>query len=169
MGVFQSGINNILAQAGVATKFASDTIRENKKAKMEQQKADEDKKMAEAQKIEAEQQAEQQELLDLQNKVDEAIQMSIGYSPKEIKTQKARSALGLEPTNKNPRGVSQQTHDRRYALGQSMKEIIRIRMQDKDYAQRLKSLSTEEISLALNKEIRKKKKIKGSEINVEKK
>ena len=166
MGVFQSGINNILAQAGVATKFASDTIRENKKAQMEEQKAEADKKMAEAKEVEAKQKAEQESIIETQNKINEAIQMSIGYSPKELKTQQARESMGLSPTGKNPRGVSNKTFERRSANAQAMQGILTKYVQNAEFRDRLKNLKAKEISQALNKEIRGKKVLKGSEINV---
>ena len=168
MGVFQSGINNILAQAGVATKFASDTIRENKQAKLSQQKAETEQKMAEAKEVEAKKQAEQESILETENKINEAIQMSIGYTEGNIKSQKARASMGLAPTGKNPRGVSNKTFERRSANAEAMRSILSKYVQNAEFREKLKGLKAKDISTALNTEIRGKKLLKGGEVNVAK-
>lgn len=146
MGVFQKGINNILAEAAVGATIAKDSIQKDKalKAEAEEQEA-------------AAKQAEAEDLAKTQETVDDAIQMSIGYSQKEITKQKASKALGLEGKNKMPIGVSKATFDRRSSNAKAMQEILNKYVQNKDFRERISKYTSKDLSIALNGEIRTKK------------
>lgn len=146
MGVFQKGINNILAEAAVGATLAKDSIQKDKALKAE---AEEREKAAK--------QAEAEELAKTQETVDDAIQMSIGYSQKEITKQKASKALGLEDKGKMPRGVSKATFDRRSSNAKAMQEILNKYVQNKDFRDRISKYTAKDLSIALNAEIRAKK------------
>ena len=146
MGVFQKGINNILAEAAIGATLAKDSIQKDKalKAEAEEQEA-------------AAKQAEEESIKLAQSTVDDAIQMSIGYSQKEITKQKAGKALGLEDKGKMPRGVSKATFDRRSSNAKAMQEILNKYVQNKDFRERISKYTAKDLSMALNAEIRAKK------------
>lgn len=146
MGVFQKGINNILAEAAIGATLAKDSIQKDKALKAEA----EEKELA-AKK------AEEESIKLAQSTVDDAIQMSIGYSQKEITKQKAGKALGLEDKGKMPRGVSKATFDRRSSNAKAMQEILNKYVQNKDFRERISKYTAKDLSMALNAEIRVKK------------
>lgn len=146
MGVFQKGINNILAEAAVGATLAKDSIQKDKALKAEAEE-----------KEAAAKQAEAENLAKAQETVDDAIQMSIGYSQKEITKQKAGKALGLEDKGKMPRGVSKATFDRRSSNAKAMQEILNKYVQNKDFRERISKYTAKDLSIALNAEIRAKK------------
>ena len=146
MGVFQKGINNILAEAAVGATLAKDSIQKDKALKAEAEE-----------KEAAAKQAEEESIKLAQSTVDDAIQMSIGYSQKEITKQKAGKALGLESKDKMPRGVSKATFDRRSSNAKAMQEILNKYVQNKDFRERISKYTAKDLSIALNAEIRAKK------------
>ena len=146
MGVFQKGINNILAEAAVGATLAKDSIQKDKALKAEAEERERAAKQAEA-----------EELAKTQETVDDALQMSIGYSQKEITKQKAGKALGLEDKGKMPRGVSKATFDRRSSNAKAMQEILNKYVQNKDFRERISKYTAKDLSMALNAEIRAKK------------
>lgn len=146
MGVFQKGINNLLGEFALVSKMASDDITKLKNQEIETNK----------QKI-AEEEAEKKSIADIQNKINEAMQYSVGYNKSEITSQKARQEMGLDPTNKLPRGVSQKTYDRRMANAQAMEKILSQHIQNKDFRQRMEKYSAQEISKSINPEVRARK------------
>ena len=146
MGVFQKGINNILAEAAIGATLAKDSIQKDKALKVQ----------AEEQEAAAKQ-AEEESIKLAQSTVDDAIQMSIGYSQKEITKQKAGKALGLEDKGKMPRGVSKATFDRRSSNAKAMQEILNKYVQNKDFRERISKYTSKDLSSALNAEIRAKK------------
>lgn len=150
MGAFQKGINNILLQAGVGAKFVSD--------KMQQVKDD---KTAEAEKIQAEKTAEQESIKETENKINEAIQLSMGYTNKDIKARAGAEAMGINYPQKNPRGVSNKTFERRQANAETMKRILSQYVQNKDFRERISKFKPNELAGALNPQVRSKKKIGG--------
>ena len=154
---FQGAINNILNQAAI-------TGRAVKYAKSQEQAIQEakDKSLKEEQaKVLEEQQAEQRSIAETESKIDEAIKMSVGYSNKDIRAQEAGEALGLNNPQKNPRGVSNKTYERRMANANAMREILSKASQSKDFRDRLEKFSSKDLSNALNKQIRAKKLPKG--------
>ena len=146
MGVFQKGNNNILAEAAVGATLAKDSIQKDKALKAEAEERERAAKQAEA-----------EELAKTQETVDDALQMSIGYSQKEITKQKAGKALGLEDKGKMPRGVSKATFDRRSSNAKAMQEILNKYVQNKDFRERISKYTAKDLSMALNAEIRAKK------------
>ena len=146
MGVFQKGINNILAEAAVGATLAKDSIQKDKALKAEAEEREAAAKKAEEERIKL-----------AQSTVDDAIQMSIGYSQKEITKQKAGKALGLEDKGKMPRGVSKDTFDRRSSNAKAMQEILNKYVQNKDFRERISKYTAKDLSIALNAEIRAKK------------
>ena len=146
MGVFQKGINNILAEAAIGATLAKDSIQKDKALKVQ----------AEEQEAAAKQ-AEEESIKLAQSTLDDALQMSIGYSQKEITKQKAGKALGLEDKGKMPRGVSKATFDRRSSNAKAMQEILNKYVQNKDFRERISKYTAKDLSMALNAEIRAKK------------
>ena len=146
MGVFQKGINNILAEAAIGATLAKDSIQKDKALKVQ----------AEEQEAAAKQ-AEEESIKLAQSTLDDALQMSIGYSQKEITKQKAGKALGLEDKGKMPRGVSKATFDRRSSNAKAMQEILNKYVQNKDFRERISKYTAKDLSIALNAEIRAKK------------
>lgn len=153
MGVFQKGINNILAEFAVGATLAKDTIQKEQQAKTEAQE-----------KEIAAKKAEEESLRMAQETVNDALQMSIGYTAKDITKQKASKDLGLETKNKMPRGVSKATFDRRSSNAKSMQEILNKYIQNKDFRERISKYSAKDLSAALNAEIRTKPKKNKEEV-----
>lgn len=151
---FQGAINNILNQAAItgrAVKYASmqeQAIQEAKSKSLEQEQA----------KALEEQQAEQRSIAETESKIDEAIKMSVGYNASDIKSQEAAQAMGLDNPQKNPRGVSNKTFERRTANANAMREILMKASQSADFRERLEKFSSKDISKALNPQIRTKSK-----------
>lgn len=184
MGTFQSGINNILAEAGVGAKLLGDVYRTNKeneileaknlKAKNLKEKliAERKAKELEAQKLKEQQQAEQEALAEkesikqTQTLIDDALNMSLGYNASDIKKQKASKDLGINLPQKNPRGVSNKTFDRRLANLKAYQQILNQFIQNKDFRERINKYTAKDLSGALNPQIRGRKKIVGSDNNV---
>lgn len=152
MGVFQKGINNILAEAAVGATIAKDSIQKDKALKAEA-----------VEKENAAKQAEAEDLAKAQETVNDALQMSIGYTEKDVRKQKASKALGLPDTGKMPRGVSKATFDRRSSNAKAMQEILNKYVQNKDFRERISKYSAKDISAALNPQIRTRK-AKGIEV-----
>ena len=143
----QSGINNILG----ATAVAATTL---KKGIEEKQQADfEAKKEAAIKDLE-----ELKSRAETEEKLSDARAMAVGYTAKDLKKQKAAKAMGIELPQKNPRGVSKQTYDRRMANAKAMEQIHTRYVQDADFRKRLESIKTEDIAEAIKGEIRSKKK-----------
>lgn len=151
MGAFQSGINNILMQTGIASSVASDKLKTMK-----------------AQKI-AEKREEEESIANVEQLINDALAMSVGYTEKDIQAEKAGKAMGLDKTrfSTNPRGVSKKTYDRRMALVEAQREILMQKIQKKDFRDRMSKFSAKDVSQALNKIVRGKKKI-GGDINGQK-
>lgn len=152
MGVFQKGINNILAEAAIGATLAKDTIQKNEEKKLAANKAESEAKQAEAESINM-----------AQETLNDALQMSIGYTAKDVRKQKAGKALGLPDTGKMPRGVSKATFDRRSSNAKAMQEILNKYVQNKDFRERISKYSAKDISAALNPQIRTRKS-KGIEV-----
>lgn len=152
MGAFQSGINNILMQTGIASSVASDKL-----------------KTMQAQKI-AEKKEEEESIANTEQLINDALAMSVGYNEKDIQAEKAGKAMGLEKTrfSTKPTGVSQKTYDRRMANMEAQQKILMQYIQNKDFRERMSKFSVKDVSKALNKIVRGKKKI-GGDINGEKK
>ena len=148
MGVFQKGINNLLGEVAVVSKVASDEL---KKAKIE--KANKEKAEMEEQK------ATEESIKETTNAINDALQMSVGYTAKDLQKQKAREDLGLPSTGKMPRGVSKQTYERRMANAEAQRKILTQFVQDKDFRERISKYSTKDLSGALNPEVRSRKKV----------
>lgn len=146
MGVFQKGINNILAEAAIGATLAKDTIQKNQEKKLAEDKAKDDAKKARDESI-----AKAEELF------NDALQMSIGYTKKDIARQKATKDLGLPDTGKMPRGVSKQTFDRRSSNAKAQLEIINKFIQHDESRERILNHSPEALSQALNPYIRARK------------
>lgn len=146
MGVFQKGINNILAEAAIGATLAKDTIQKNQEKKLAADKAEAEAKQAEAESINM-----------AQETLNDALQMSIGYTAKDVTKQKASKALGLPDTGKMPRGVSKATFDRRSSNAKAMQEILNKYVQNKDFRERISKYSAKDISAALNPQIRTRK------------
>lgn len=149
---FQSAINNILTQASItgrAVKYA-------KTQEMAAAKAEEESVAKEQAAALEKEQAEQRSIAETENKINEAIQMSIGYTPQNVKAQQAASELGINNPQKNPRGVSNRTFERRTANANAMREILMRASQDSDFRERLKKFSSKDLSQALNPQIRAK-------------
>lgn len=150
---FQGAINNILNQAAItgrAVKYASSqeqAIQDSKQKSLEQEQA----------KVLESQQAEQRSIAETNSKIDEAIKMSIGYTDKDIRAQQAGEALGINNPQKNPRGVSNKTFERRTANANAMREILTRASQSADFRERLEKFSSKDISKALNPQIRTRK------------
>ena len=164
MGTFQRGINNILAQAGVGAKLLGDVYRENKEKNFIQTQQIESQKKAEMEQAEKEAQAEQESIAKTESLINDAINMSIGYTASNIRSQKASKDLGLNNPQKNPRGVSKNTYERRTANAQAMQRILSQYVQNKDFRERISKYTAQDLSNALNPQIRSKKKI-GSDNN----
>lgn len=147
---FQSAINNILTQTAITTravKFAANQKEAVELAKEKEQRA------AAAEALEKEQ-AEMKSIADTENKINEAIKMSVGYSNKEIKAQQAAQAMGINNPQKNPRGVSTKTFERRTANATAMQEILTKASQNKDFRERLEKFTSKDLANALNPQIR---------------
>lgn len=148
MGVFQKGINNLLGEVAVVSKVAGDEL---KKAKIE--KANKEKAEMEEQK------ATEESIKETTNAINDALQMSVGYTAQDLQKQKAREDLGLPSTGKMPRGVSKQTYERRMANAEAQRKILTQFVQDKDFRERISKYSTKDLSGALNPEVRSRKKV----------
>jgi len=146
MGVFQRGINNLLGEFAIASKMVTDDI------KMQKQQ-----KEAINQQQQALEEAEKKSVEEAQNKIDEALKYSIGYSKADLTSQQAREDMGLQPTNKLPRGVSKKTYERRTANAQAMQKILTQYVQNADFRKRIEKYSSKEISKSINPEVRSRK------------
>lgn len=133
MGTFQSGINNILGATALAATTVKDTVDKNKAI--------------------AEQ--ESQDISEAQSKLKEAREMAIGYSEAEIKRKQASEALGIEDT-KLPKSIKQKTYDRRYANAKAMEEIHNKYVQNKEFRERIKNLSSKDLAKAIKPDINKR-------------
>ena len=163
MGVFQRGINNLLAEAGVVASVVSKDIQDKKLAKAEVEKA----KTIEAQnKIEADKKAQEKLQADIksgQEKYQDAVKMAIGYTKKDIQAQKARQAQGLEPTNKNPRGVSNKSRGWRETNAKLMLDKILPQFEiDENFRNRMSKFTVSQIAESIRPDIRHKPKQGGS-------
>ena len=69
---------------------------------------------------------------------------------------KAGETLGLDMPNKNPRGVSNVTLQRRVGNLKAMEEIQAKYIQDEEFRKRLKSLSSKDLAAAIKPIINKK-------------
>lgn len=154
MGTFQRGINNILAEAGVGAKLLGDVYRGNK-----------EKKLLEKEKAEQEALAEQESIKQTETLIDDALNMSLGYNASDITKQKASKDLGINNPQKNPRGVSKPTFERRTANAQAMRQILSQYVQNKDFRERINKYTAKDLSGALNPQVRSRKKIVGSDNN----
>lgn len=142
---FQSAINNILGtvSAGAVAVKSAKTKQEN----LKQEKI----------KAEAEEQAqEQKDIEEATKKMSDATQMAIGYTQKDLAKREAANALGIELPQKNPRGVSNATYQRRIGNAKAMEAIQAKYIQDKEFRQRLSNLKTSDVAAALKVEINKK-------------
>lgn len=149
---FQSAINNIITQASItgrAVKYA-------KSQEVAAAKAEEESLAKEQAAALEKEQAQQRSIAETENKIDEALKMSIGYSAKDIRAQQARNELGIETPQKNPRGVNNRTYERRQANANAMREILTRASQSEDFRERLKRFSSKDLSNALNPKIRTK-------------
>lgn len=157
MGVFQSGINRILAEgAVVATTVAKDV-----QTKKEATAKAEAEKTAQAQaELEAGKKAQEQEQADIKSaeaKMKDAKRMALGYSKKDIEAMNIRESLGLEATGKNPRGVSNKAFDRRQANLQAQEEIYNKWIQNKESRDRILNAKSSDIAKAISPEVRSRK------------
>ncbi len=150
---FQSTINNLLTSAAVAGRALKYSAKESEMKKAGEIAAAQE---AENQKLAA-QEAEKASIEGANSKIDEAIKLSVGYSNEDITKQNAAKDLGIEIPEKNPRGVSQKTFDRRMANAKAMEEIVRKYAQDKDWRDRLEKYTAKDLSRVLNPSIRSKK------------
>ena len=159
MGVFQRGINNLLAEAGVVASVVSKDIQAKKTANAEVEK----NKTLEAQKkLEAEEER-RAKIKREQEKYQDAVKMAIGYTKKDIQAQKSREAQGLEPTNKNPRGVSNKSRGWREVNAKLMLDKILPKYeQDDNFVDRMSKFTTSQIAESIRPDIRRKPKEGGS-------
>ena len=134
MGIFQSGINNILGQAATVTSKV---------------KAYSDKK-AEIKAKEAE------DIASANKKLDTAELMAVGYSETQAAAKLNQRAMGLEEYSKKPRGVQQKAFDRRMANLQAMQEIRQKWSQNKDFRDRINKSSSSQLAATLKPTIDKK-------------
>lgn len=127
MGVFQSGINNILGQAAsIGSKVAK----------------------AQAQK--------QADIKLANEKLDIAQNMAVGYDEVTAQAIQNQKTLGLKEHNKKPRGVQQKAYDRRMANVNAMQEIREKFIQNKEYRDRILNSSREALAATLKPQINKK-------------
>ena len=148
MGVFQKGINNLLGEVAVVSKVAGDELKKTKIEKANKEKAEME-----------EQKATEESIKETTNAINDALQMSVGYTAQDLQKQKAREDLGLPSTGKMPRGVSKQTYERRMANAEAQRKILTQFVQDKDFRERISKYSTKDLSGALNPEVRSRKKV----------
>lgn len=144
MGI-QGAINNILASAAVATGAAGKIVKDQKAAKQ-----------VEVAEEEAAKEAEQKSIADTEAKLKEANQMALGYSKEELKKREAGEALGLQMPEKNPRGVSNATFQRRLGNLKAMEEIQAKYTQDKEFRKRLEKFTAKDLSKPIKSIITKK-------------
>lgn len=142
---FQSAINNILGTAAGATIAAKSYG--DKKAK----EAEAEKKAG----IEAQAQ-EKADIEEAQKKMSDATQMAIGYKQEDLDKREAAEAMGIQLPQKNPRGVSNATYERRVGNAKAMEEIQARYIQNKEFRERLKGIKTKALAAALKTEINKK-------------
>lgn len=142
---FQSAINNILGTAAGATIAAKSY--KDKKAK----EAEAEKKAG----IEAQAQ-EKADIEEAQKKMSDATQMAIGYKQEDLDKREAAEAMGIQLPQKNPRGVSNATYERRVGNAKAMEEIQARYIQNKEFRERLKNIKTKALAAALKTEINKK-------------
>lgn len=144
MGI-QGAINNILGSAAVATGAVGKVVKEQKAAKE-----------AEVAEEAAAKEAEQKSIDDTEAKLKEANQMALGYSQEELKKREAGEALGLQMPEKNPRGVSNATFQRRLGNLKAMEEIQAKYTQDKEFRKRLEKFTAKDLSKPIKTVITKK-------------
>lgn len=144
MGI-QGAINNILGSAAVATGAVGKVVKEQKAAKE-----------AEVAEEAAAKEAEQKSIADTEAKLKEANQMALGYSQEELKKREAGEALGLQMPEKNPRGVSNATFQRRLGNLKAMEEIQAKYTQDKEFRKRLEKFTAKDLSKPIKTVITKK-------------
>lgn len=134
MGVFQSGINNILGQTAAVTAKVKDYR---------------DKQAAIKEK-------EQKDIAAANEKLDIAEQMAVGYSEEQAHAKINQRAMGLAEYNKKPRGVQQKTFERRQANLQAMREIREKWTQNKEFRERINKSSNTNLAATLKPTIDKK-------------
>lgn len=159
MGVFQSGINRILAEGAIVATTVSKGIQTKKEATA---KAEADKTAQAQAELEAGKKAQEQEQADIKSaeaKMKDAKRMALGYSKKDIEAMNIRESLGLKATGKNPRGVSNKAFDRRQANLMAQEEIYNKWIQNKESRERILNSKTSDIAEAIRPDIRSKKKI----------
>lgn len=144
MGI-QGAINNILGSAAIATGAVGKVVKEQKAAKE-----------AEVAEEAAAKEAEQKSIADTEAKLKEANQMALGYSQEELKKREAGEALGLQMPEKNPRGVSNATFQRRLGNLKAMEEIQAKYTQDKEFRKRLEKFTAKDLSKPIKTIITKK-------------
>ena len=144
MGI-QGAINNILGTAAIATRAIGKVVNEQKAAEASSAQAEQDQAAA-----------EQKSITDTEDKLKKANQMALGYSEEEIKKREAGEALGLDMPDKNPRGVSNATFQRRLGNLKAMEEIQAKYTQDKEFRARLEKFSAKDLSKPIKSIITKK-------------
>lgn len=144
MGI-QGAINNILGTAAIATRAIGKVVNEQKAAEAASAQAEQDQAAA-----------EQKSITDTEEKLKKANQMALGYSEEEIKKREAGEALGLDMPDKNPRGVSNATFQRRLGNLKAMEEIQAKYTQDKEFRARLEKFSAKDLSKPIKSIITKK-------------
>ncbi|MBR3210078.1 MAG: hypothetical protein IKF82_07455 [Bacilli bacterium] len=144
MGI-QGAINNIIGSAAIATGAVGKVVKEQKAAKE-----------AEVAEEEAAKEAEQKSIADTEAKLKEANQMALGYSQEELKKREAGEALGLQMPEKNPRGVSNATFQRRLGNLKAMEEIQAKYIQDQEFRKRLEKFTSKDLSKPIKSIITKK-------------
>lgn len=144
MGI-QGAINNILGTAAIATRAIGKVVNEQKAAEAASAQVEQDQAAA-----------EQKSITDTEEKLKKANQMALGYSEEEIKKREAGEALGLDMPDKNPRGVSNATFQRRLGNLKAMEEIQAKYTQDKEFRARLEKFSAKDLSKPIKSIITKK-------------
>lgn len=144
MGI-QGAINNILGTAAIATRAIGKVVNEQKAAEAATAQAEQDQAAA-----------EQKSITDTEEKLKKANQMALGYSEEEIKKREAGESLGLDMPEKNPRGVSNATFQRRLGNLKAMEEIQAKYTQDKEFRARLEKYSAKDLSKPIKSIITKK-------------
>lgn len=160
MGVFQSGINNILMQAGIGARLVSDKIKDVKAEQEAESKKIEANKQAEIEKATADEQAQKE----YEAKMNEAIDLAMGYSKEQINARRTAESLGVDFPKKNPRGVNNKTFARRLANAESFRKISADWQQKEDWIERRKFIlesKSEDLANAFKPTIRSRKKIGG--------
>ena len=146
----QGNINNILGATAVAATTIKKGIEEKEAANLEAKKEEAVGKLEELKSIQ-----------ESSEKLADARAMAVGYTEADLRKQKAAKKLGIDLPQKNPRGVSQATFNRRMANSKAMEEIHTKYVQDADFRKRIEGLSPKDMAEAMKSEIRTKKKLGG--------